>query len=274
MFALHTWDLWSVAPAAAGLAAAASGRRRLAGALFGLGAAVKWWPALLVVVLLFGPWAGRASERPGRWSGWQRLSPGLSPCSPGRCSSCQRFSSVRGTGGDRWHSTSGAHPTRMGSTASWGGRGEVSAVAVLGRAVYLCGGHRWSGGIAGRSGLHRKAARATQPRSGDAALSLIVLFMLTSKVVSPQFILWLLPVAVISSVSWQRLLVIELPNAAVWYQPGRAGDPPRIIPATGDRAHAGSCLGFAGDASNALVHRRFVVQTAGRTAQARTRPTP
>jgi hypothetical protein len=52
---------------------------------------------------------------------------------------------------------------------------------------------------------------------GDAAISLLALFMLASKVVSPQFILWLLPVAVISNISWRRLLAVELPNAALWF---------------------------------------------------------
>jgi hypothetical protein len=52
---------------------------------------------------------------------------------------------------------------------------------------------------------------------GDAGLGLVTVLLLTSKVVSPQFVLWLLPVAVISATPWSRLLAVEIPNVGVWF---------------------------------------------------------
>ena len=218
VFGFHTWDLWSVAPAAAGLAAAASGRRRLAGVLFGLGAAVKWWPALLVLVLLFGPWARRASERPGRWSGWQRLSPGLLAMltwavlqlpatfvSPGNWWASMAF-----------HFRRPPNPDGFYGVVRWAGRSLMPSWVWGEPFTYAVGIVGVVGLLAGVAYIATRLERHTLA-PGDAALSLIVLFMLTSKVVSPQFILWLLPVAVISGVSWKRLLAVELPNAALWF---------------------------------------------------------
>lgn len=61
----HNWDLWTLAPVAAGLAAAARGRTARAGAWFGLAAGIKWWPALLVIPLIVGRWADQPAGPAG-----------------------------------------------------------------------------------------------------------------------------------------------------------------------------------------------------------------
>lgn len=217
-FALHTWDLWSVAPAAAGLAAAASGRRLLAGALFGLGAAVKWWPALLVVLLLCGPWSRTDSALRQGSSRWKRIAPAIIAAVTW---AALQVPAILISPANWWGSIAlhlGRQPNSDGfyGAVAWAGRnsapspfwgdpftsvvGIVGLIGLLAGVIYIS----W-----------RLEQGSLTP--GDAALSVVILFMLTSKVVSPQFILWLLPVAVISRLSWPRLLAIELPNAAVWY---------------------------------------------------------
>ena len=219
VFAMHTWDLWSVAPTAAGLAAAARGRPRLAGAWFGLGAAVKWWPALLVVLLLVGPWSVREAIAygSGRLSRLRRLAPAawaavvwvavqvpaiaISPANwwasttlhlqrrPNRDS---LFGVVFESGATLWPSwlRSGAAP-RLLTVVTLG-----SLLVGVGYVAYR---------------LHRGTLDA-----GDAAVALVALFLVTAKVFSPQFILWLAAVAVVSRVPWSRLLAVEVPNAAIW----------------------------------------------------------
>jgi glycosyl transferase family 87 len=218
VFALHTWDLWSVAPAAGGLAAAASGRRRLAAALFGVGAAVKWWPALLVVLLLFGPWAEVSPDPKRRGLWWRRLEPGF--IAAGAWAAVQApalfidagnwwasiaFQLRRAPNTDGLFGSVRWLGTELLPSSFWGGTftsviGVVGAVSMLAGISYIA----WR--------LHRGSMYV-----GDAALALIVLLLLTSKVFSPQFVLWLLPVAVISSIRWRQLLAVELPNAGVWF---------------------------------------------------------
>ena len=216
VFALHTWDLWSLGPAAAGLAAAASGRRRLAGGLFGLGAAVKWWPALLVVLLLFGPWAGR-DRNGGRW-GWDRIAPAAIAAATWAAVQVPALL----VSPSNWWESMAVHLRRPPNTdgffgvVAWMGRsiapsslwGEpfTRAIGVLGAAALL----------AGVAYIAWRLDNATLS-PGDAGLGLVTVLLLTSKVVSPQFVLWLLPVAVISATPWSRLLAVEIPNVGVWF---------------------------------------------------------
>jgi uncharacterized membrane protein len=219
VFALHTWDLWSVAPAAAGLAAAATGRRRVAGACFGLGAAVKWWPGLLVVLLLFGPWARTEENDRGRTpSGWLWFAPALiaagtwaavqAPAllvSPSNWWGSMAFQFRRQPNTDGFYGVLAWAGRSLFPSTLWG-QPWTNSVGVLGAVGFF----------AGLTYVARRLAQGTLG-PGDAGLCLVAFFMLTSKVVSPQFILWLLPVAVISSTPWRRLLAVEIPNVGVWF---------------------------------------------------------
>lgn len=50
----------------------------------------------------------------------------------------------------------------------------------------------------------------------DAMLALVALFLVTSKVFSVQFVLWLLPLLVLSRVPARRLVLVQLVGSAVW----------------------------------------------------------
>jgi Glycosyltransferase family 87 len=219
MFAMHTWDLWSVAPAAAGLAAAARGRPRLAGAWFGLGAAVKWWPALLVVLLLVGPWAaGEAGAHgSGRPSRLRQLAPAATAAAVW---AAVQIPAIAISPANWWGSTA-VHLQRRANRDSLFG-------VIFESGATLWPSSFWSGAatrlltlvtlgslLVGVGYVARRLHRGTLD-AGDAAVALVALFLLTAKVFSPQFILWLAAVAVVSRVPWSRLLAVEVPNAAVW----------------------------------------------------------
>jgi uncharacterized membrane protein len=217
VFALHSWDLWSVAPATAGLAAAASGRRRLSGGLFGLGAAVKWWPALLVVLLLFGPWGRSASDRAGSRWGWDRVAPATIAAavwaviqipallvSPSNWWASIAFHLRRRPNPDGFFGAVADIGHRLIPSDLWG-EPYTRAVGIFGLVGLLVG----TAYVARR--LER---RSLMP--ADAALALILIFFVVSKVVSPNFILWVLPLAAISYVAWRFLLLVEIVNIAVW----------------------------------------------------------
>lgn len=218
LFGLQNWDLWPVALVALGLAAGARRRPYQAAVWFGLGAATKWWPALLVIVLLAGPWApdGGSDERTGRWAGFDWRPAAVAA---GAWALVQVPAVVISPSG--WWEVLRFHLGRPGNLDS-----AASAIATLGSRV--APGRFWGDPfttlwtIASFGVLlwgvwyiaDRLRGRRIDP--GDAALALVALFLLTSKVFSPQFIVWLLPVAVVARVRWLPVLGVEAANAGVW----------------------------------------------------------
>ncbi len=211
LFGMQNWDLWAVALAAFGLAAAARRHTTAAAVSFGLGAAVKWWPALLVITLLVGPWA-RSERR-------TRVDPRPALLAAGIWAMVQLPAILISPSG--WARSLVFHLRRLPNFESL-----PAAVAALGSAI--APGRFWHEPfartytvvsltvlVAGALYVGRRLQqRNLDP--GDAALALIALLLLTSKVFSPQFVLWLLPVAVVATVPWTPVLAIESANAATW----------------------------------------------------------
>ncbi len=217
LFGMQNWDLWPVSLAAVGLLAASRGRPKWAGFCFGLGAATKWWPGLLVVTLLAGPWASRSDS--GRLV--TRLRVRAEPLLVSLLAWAlvqlpALLVSVRG-----WADAILFHLRRPANVDSTG-----AAIAALGSWLkpgafweepfalittvvslsVLVGGVLYVGSRLSRGALD----------SADGALALVGLFLLTGKVFSPQFVLWLLPVAVVARVSWWPMAAVEVSNGAVW----------------------------------------------------------
>ncbi|MBW3562056.1 MAG: DUF2029 domain-containing protein [Actinobacteria bacterium] len=217
--AFQNWDLWSIAPATAGLYAAVRRRPLLAAAWFGFAAGVKWWPALLVVPLLAGPWA--IEDR-----GWlRRLAPaGVFGAVWGAVQVPALLVSVEG-----WWESIAFHLTREPNRASL-----IGVISNIGRAV--SDSPFWSGPYASITTfttfaalvvvvavvLFRLHVRRLDP--AVASFVLVAVFLVVSKVVSVQFVLWLLPIAVIAGIRWWPVLVIDVLNAAVWLLWAPSGD--------------------------------------------------
>lgn len=215
----QNWDLWSTAPAAAGLLMAVRRRPLAAGAWFGLAAGVKWWPALLVVPLLAGPWA--TEDR-----GWlRRLAPaGAFALVWGLVQLPAMAISV-----ERWWDSIAFHLEREPNRASL-----IGVVSNVGRA--LADGPFWWGPYAQLTTattflllflavavvLHRLHTRRLDP--AVAAFVLVAVFLVVSKVVSVQFVIWLLPVAILAGIRWWPVLAVDVLNAAVWLLWAPSGD--------------------------------------------------
>lgn len=202
---LINWDLLAVAATALALLAWSRGRPALAGALLGLGTAAKLYPALLlgpIVVLALrrrnlGPAARALAAAAAAWlavnlpvllaypDGWARF---------------WRFNAERGADfGSIWYALRLLdQPVEPLDPVAAG----LFAAACLGVAV-----------------LALRAPR--EPGLPVLAFLTVAAFLVTNKVYSPQYVLWLLPLAALAGVSVVEFAVWQLAEVlyflAVWH---------------------------------------------------------
>ncbi len=235
LFAFQNWDLWAVAPAFLAVAALASGRRELAAVLIGVGFAMKWWPGLLGLLLVWGPWAA-AHDLPRA----ERFRAPMIAAGVGLLAQVPAIlASPAG-----WVEAHLFHARRTTNLESG-----LQGIHDLGQ--YLAPSGFWDGGwwtlvsiaslgvLVGGLALVGRRLRDDAIDPQDAALAIVALFLLSSRVASPQFVLWLVPFVVVSRVSVLPLVVVEALNAVNWllYGPALAG---------GDRGflHAAQAVGL------------------------------
>jgi uncharacterized membrane protein len=201
------WDLLAVALTSASLLAWSRGRPGMAGVWLGLAAAAKFYPLLLVgpVLLLclrrrqlgaggrflagaIGSWlAVNVPVMLASWEGWLRF---------------YTFSRERGMDfGSPWYALS-----------LRGVDVPADALNDLATGVFLLA----------CVGIALLALRAPRPpRLAQLALLVVGAFVLTNKVYSPQYVLWVLPLAVLARPRWRDLLVWQLAEAtyivAIWW---------------------------------------------------------
>ena len=255
LFTFQNWDWWAVAPAVLGIWAGHRGRLTEAGLWLGLGIGMKWWPGLLVLVLVLGPWARsdaglRERLRPLAVTvGTAALLqvPAIA-VSPRGWLDAHLFHAERTTNvesgllfvqsrlaewfpvtvfGDGFWNDGFWTLVSVATTA-----GLVIGLVIIGRRLHAAADpSRYSQTTeSGRAGVTQRAPLAPL----DAALAIVVLFLLTSRIASPQFLLWLVPFAVIARASWLPVLAAELLNALNWllYGPVLAGTLPDLLPAS------------------------------------------
>ncbi len=203
------WDLFAVALATGAILAFFNRRDTLAGALLGLGAAAKLYPALFLLPLI----AHRLRERsPDRavslgWSAagaWVAVNLPFALAAPGPWSTFFRFNAKRPADWDSlwyigcrryeaWREGASCLPTaaiNAGSALLF-----VALVALV-----------W---------LLRARRRPDFPR-WTLGLPILVLFLLTNKVFSPQYSLWLLPWFALALPGLRRFVVFEVADLAVF----------------------------------------------------------
>ncbi|HEX6688149.1 MAG TPA: glycosyltransferase family 87 protein [Solirubrobacterales bacterium] len=203
-FAVLRFDL---VPAVIGIAALVVIHRRpnWFGALAGLGAAIKVWP----VVLLFGEWDRRRLIRAGAAAlAVLALVFGISAVAFGDPASFLGEQSGRGLQEEAvasipWHLqaiVSGDAPYRAIRFGAWEiATGDADAVAGLLKWLSLI----VLGAAAVWWRFRAKAIRAGQAQLADAAVSrdfvftIVLLLVVTSRVLSPQFMVWLLGLAAV-----------------------------------------------------------------------------
>ncbi len=186
------WDLLAVALSVGATLAFFRGREGWAGVLFGLGAAAKFYPALLVLPFVLERVRTREPDRAIGllWSAagtWLAVNVPVAIVSPTAWWEFFRFNAARPpdfdslwyTACSRWHQCPG---TKVVNVASLAALLALFAALWLARARLRPGFPRWTLGF-----------------------PVLVLFLLVNKVYSPQYGLWLLP--------W---FVLALPDLRVW----------------------------------------------------------
>jgi uncharacterized membrane protein len=235
LHAYTNWDLAAVAFAMVGLWAWSRGSPVLAGALIGVGIATKLYPVLLLVALLVLCWR---SAKLRAWFACAAAAvtatvlcylPALvlsAQSSAGLRGSVFQFPTAPGPGcathylpGWRWFwSVNTVRPadwdslwfqlqhlrgtpldqTQCGSAPVWLNFWVAIATVVVVGAVSL---------------LVLSAPR--RPRVAQVAFLLVAGFLLANKVFSPQYVLWLVPLAVLARPRWRSFLVWQATEVAV-----------------------------------------------------------
>lgn len=205
------WDLLAVALTAASLAAWSHRRLGWAGVWLGLGAAAKFYPVLLIgpVLLLCarrGQWPALGRFVAGALGAWLAVNVPVMLANFDGWARFYTFSRERGMDfGSPWYAMS-----LLGVTVPPDALNLAATMAF----VLAC------------AGIAALALLAPQPpRLAALAFLVVGAFVLTNKVYSPQYVLWVLPLAVLARPRWRDLLVWQLAEAAYfvaiwWYLVG------------------------------------------------------
>lgn len=205
------WDLLAVALTAAGLASWSARRPAVAGMWIGLAVAAKFYPLVLVgpVVVLCarrGRWRPAGAFLAGAAGAWLAVNLPIMLANPDGWARFYTFSRERGIDfGSPWYAltlTGVSIPAGSINTLAMG-TFAAACLAILALAL-----------LAPRP-----------PRLAALALLTVGAFVLTNKVYSPQYVLWVLPLAVLARPRWRDLLLWQLGEAAYfvgiwWYLVG------------------------------------------------------
>ncbi|WP_341394522.1 glycosyltransferase family 87 protein [Arthrobacter sp. G119Y2] len=202
------WDIWAVLLATLGMLAFTRSRPVLAGVFLGLGTALKLYPVLILGAVLV--LALRT----------MRLRP-----------ACQAFAGAAAawlvvnvpfmitdfTGWKYFLAFTGERPAGFSSgwfawnlIAERTGRAEAGPEFINFGAYFL-----FAAACAGIAVLALAAPR--RPRLAQLAFLIVAAFVLTNKVYSPQFVLWLIPLAALARPRWTDFLVWQFFEVMHWW---------------------------------------------------------
>lgn len=210
--AFTNFDTLAVAAATLGMLAWARRRPRLAGLAFGVGVAAKLYPVFVLFGLLLLCW--RARRLRSWWTAaltaalvWAVLNvPVLLGATPGWWE-FYRLNGVRGADPDSLYNIASGFTGWSGfdGTLAPGRSPSVLNAVSLGLFLVCC------------TGVGLLVLRAPRrPRVAVVAFLLVAAFLLTNKVWSPQYSLWLIPLAVLAYPRWRPLLTWMAIDALVW----------------------------------------------------------
>lgn len=226
LYAFHNWDLLALFFLCAGLVAFRARRDTGAGVLLGIGAAAKVFPGLILPALALHRWreqrrvpwmmvlaaAGSfaAVNLPvllANWVGWAFPWKFQSTRFPNfETSWYMIYRHLQSVGGGFWATT---YPKLT----------SYLAVALF---------------AAGAIALLRAEARRDSSGPHATAFGLLLIFLLSGKVYSPQYALWVLPFFVLVKMPWYSFAAFAITDAAAWFAvsayflaapPLSAGDP-------------------------------------------------
>jgi uncharacterized membrane protein len=203
--AFTNWDLFALALAGAGLVAWQGRRPGSAGVLLGLGAAAKLYPALFFVPLLALCW--RSRQLPAFWRAalgaavsWSVVNLPVAAAYPESWKRFFELNRERPADFDSiWYGVD-----HLLTAPDSGSPPQVNGIATV--LVLLA--------LAGVVALGLLAPH--RPRLPQLLFLTVAAFLLTNKVWSPQYSLWLLPLAVLARPSWRALLAWQVTECLVW----------------------------------------------------------
>jgi uncharacterized membrane protein len=213
---LVNWDLLAVAMVAGALWAWTRGRPVLTGVLIGVGTATKLYPlfllgGVLVLCLRGRRWRDLALTSGATAAAWLAANAPALLTGPEQWRVFWDFNADRGADlGSLWLVARDAGVPGIDA-------GTINTVSWL---FFLC----WCLGVAAL-GLRAPVT----PRLAQLGFLVVAGFLLVNKVYSPQYVLWLLPLAVLARPRWRDLLVWQAGEvvyfAAVWWYLGGLLDP-------------------------------------------------
>ena len=219
-YALYNWDLLPVLLLVAAVVAHREGRDGMSGALAGLGAAAKLFPGFLVPLVVLGLLRQRRADQAVRHASaaavaWAAVNVPVYLEAPG---AWRRFWEL--------NSTRSGHVDSLWQLVArvTGWQPGTEALNVLGPALL----------VVGALGVVVVGVRRLPPdRTWELVLPLLVVFLLTNKVFSPQYFLWLVPLMVLCRTPTAPFLAAVLADVAVFSVElpvlgGRAGLEPSL----------------------------------------------
>lgn len=205
IYGFMNWDLLAVALATLATLAYLERRDVAAGVLLGLGAATKLYPALLIVPFVLGRFREREPDRGIHlaWAAagsWIVVNLPFAVVAPKGWWEFFRFNSARPVDWDSlWYMA--CRHVGNGVCARVAPIDAVSAALFAGLSVLVFWLRRW---------------REPDFPRWTFAFPLVVLFLLTSKVYSPQYGLWLLPLFALTMPGLRWFVAFELADIAVF----------------------------------------------------------
>lgn len=207
--AFSNWDLLAMAFTSAALWAWARERPVAAGALIGLGTAAKLYPVLLLIPLALLAYRSRM-WRPVVWAAVTALLTWLAVNLPVALAWTKGWSEFYVFSEQRpaeastfWAMLNHYFPSHFSTPSSggWVPSGPWVALAMLVAVGAVC----WLA----------LTARA-RPRLAQLAFLVVAAFLLTTKVWSPQYSVWLVPLLALARPRWRLVIVWQLCEIAVW----------------------------------------------------------
>lgn len=224
LYAVLNWDLIPVALSTAGLYAFARGRDRMSGVWLGLGAAAKLYPALLVLPLALDRLRSRAPSRSAAivlWSAaaWLALNLPVAGLAFEGWSWFFRFSSERPpTQATLWFTVCRA----LTGIDDCGATRAINLASALSFVLVV-------------AAVWRVRRRDPGLPVWTMGFPVLVAFLLTAKVYSPQYSLWLLPWFALILPDLRRFLAFQAADVAVflaefgYLEAGRGGGWPALL---------------------------------------------
>ncbi|MEW1949871.1 glycosyltransferase 87 family protein [Pseudarthrobacter sp902506025] len=210
------WDLWAACLLALGMYFFARQRLVPAGVMIGLATATKVYPLLVLGAILL------LAVRTGRWrpllvtagsaaATWLVVNLPFAVANPSGWAYFFQYSADRGAG----YSSAWFAYNLVADRLGWSGLG-ADGVSILSTGLFVLA-------CAGIAAVALTARR--RPRLAQLAFLVVAAFILTSKVYSPQYVVWLIPLLALARPRWRDFLVWQgieaLHWAAIWMYLGQ-----------------------------------------------------